>query len=173
MDDEAVVLGAGIAGLLAATVLAERFSRVTVVERDRLPDKSIDRRGAPQGRHLHSLLSRGWQTIDALLPGFLAELVSEGATVIDDANMARIHIEAAATRSIAPIRWPIPPRWSPTWPVGRSSSSTCDDGSRHWTTSRSSTATTSVNFSPTDPPTSPVSPSATAPATSAGPSTPA
>jgi 2-polyprenyl-6-methoxyphenol hydroxylase-like FAD-dependent oxidoreductase len=92
MTDQAVVLGAGIAGLLAATALAEKFPHVTLVERDRLPDSPIDRRGAPQGRHLHSLLSRGWQTIDELLPGMLAELVREGATIIDDANMARIYV---------------------------------------------------------------------------------
>ncbi|MFI5620489.1 hypothetical protein [Streptomyces sp. NPDC051567] len=35
--DHAVVLGAGLAGLLAARVLAERFARVTLMERDELP----------------------------------------------------------------------------------------------------------------------------------------
>jgi hypothetical protein len=43
--------------------LSEQFSSVTVVERDRLPDNSIPRRGVPQGRHLHSLLSRGSQAL--------------------------------------------------------------------------------------------------------------
>jgi 2-polyprenyl-6-methoxyphenol hydroxylase-like FAD-dependent oxidoreductase len=92
IGDRAVVLGAGIAGLLAAAVLAEQFSSVTVVERDRLPDTPIPRRGAPQGRHLHSLLSRGSQALDELLPGFLAELHSAGALLLDDANMSRIHL---------------------------------------------------------------------------------
>lgn len=91
MTDHAVVLGAGIGGLVAAAVLAERFSTVAVVERDRLPDKPIDRRGAPQGRHLHSLLSRGSQILEELLPGFLADLSAAGALVLDDVDMGRIY----------------------------------------------------------------------------------
>jgi 2-polyprenyl-6-methoxyphenol hydroxylase-like FAD-dependent oxidoreductase len=80
-------------GLLAAAVLAEKFSAVTVIERDRLPDSPIDRRGIPQGRHLHSLLSRGSLTIEELVPGFLADLAAAGAWVLDDANMSRIHMQ--------------------------------------------------------------------------------
>jgi 2-polyprenyl-6-methoxyphenol hydroxylase-like FAD-dependent oxidoreductase len=91
MDDHAVVLGAGIAGLVAATVLAERYGSVTVVERDWLPDGPIHRRGAPQGRHLHSLLSRGSQIMEELHPGFLAELADAGALVLDDPDMRRIY----------------------------------------------------------------------------------
>jgi 2-polyprenyl-6-methoxyphenol hydroxylase-like FAD-dependent oxidoreductase len=91
VDDNAVVLGAGIAGLVAAAVLAEKFSHVTVVERDHLPDNPIDRRGVPHGRHLHSLLSRGSQILEELLPGFLAELAGAGALVLDDADMSRIY----------------------------------------------------------------------------------
>jgi glycine/D-amino acid oxidase-like deaminating enzyme len=35
--DQVLVLGGSIAGLLAARVLAERFERVVVIERDPLP----------------------------------------------------------------------------------------------------------------------------------------
>jgi 2-polyprenyl-6-methoxyphenol hydroxylase-like FAD-dependent oxidoreductase len=91
VSDQAVVLGAGIAGLVAAAVLAEQFSTVAVVERDRLPDNPIDRRGAPQGRHLHSLLTRGSQILEELLPGFLADLTGAGALVLDDVDMSRIY----------------------------------------------------------------------------------
>ena len=35
--NQAVVLGASMAGLLAARVLAERFEQVVVIERDPLP----------------------------------------------------------------------------------------------------------------------------------------
>lgn len=46
--DHAVVLGAGLAGLLTARVLAERFARVTVLDRDELPeDGPRFRPGAP------------------------------------------------------------------------------------------------------------------------------
>jgi flavin-dependent dehydrogenase len=43
----AVVIGASIAGLLAARALSEVFSLVTVFDRDVLPDKPGIRRGAP------------------------------------------------------------------------------------------------------------------------------
>lgn len=91
MNDHAVVLGAGMAGLVAASVLAEQYASVTVVERDLLPDSPIDRRGVPQGRHLHSLLSRGSQILEELHPGFLADLTDAGALVLDDPDMRRIY----------------------------------------------------------------------------------
>jgi flavin-dependent dehydrogenase len=74
----AVVLGAGIAGMLAATVLSEHFSRVTVLDRDTLGGTG-PRRGVPQARHLHGLLERGRAILDELHPGFTAEAVSKGA----------------------------------------------------------------------------------------------
>ena len=59
----AVVLGGSIAGLLAARVLADRYPRVTVVERDRLPSTVEHRRGLPHGRHVHGMLPRGLQIL--------------------------------------------------------------------------------------------------------------
>ncbi|WP_241251157.1 NAD(P)/FAD-dependent oxidoreductase [Candidatus Protofrankia californiensis] len=78
----AVVLGAGIAGLLAAQVLSETFDRVTVLERDVLLDGD-SRRGAPQGRHLHGLLDRGRQIMEELFPGLTTELTQRGASTIE------------------------------------------------------------------------------------------
>jgi 2-polyprenyl-6-methoxyphenol hydroxylase-like FAD-dependent oxidoreductase len=78
-NGHAVVLGAGMGGLLAARALADHFGRVTVVERDELPAAPRDRRGVPQGRHLHGLLARGVQSLDALFPGLVDELVADGA----------------------------------------------------------------------------------------------
>ncbi|MDX6301761.1 MAG: hypothetical protein QOF53_2975 [Nocardioidaceae bacterium] len=77
-DEHAVVLGASMAGLLAARVLTEYYQRVMVVERDRLPAVGETRRGVPQGRHAHLLLPRGADTLDELFPGFLDALVAEG-----------------------------------------------------------------------------------------------
>jgi glycine/D-amino acid oxidase-like deaminating enzyme len=51
IGDRAVVLGASMAGLLAARVLSDAYERVTVVERDMLPNRPENRRGVPQGRH--------------------------------------------------------------------------------------------------------------------------
>lgn len=56
---QAVVLGASMAGLLAARVLSERFKRVVVIERDALPPVGEHRRGVPRGRHLHAVHPRG------------------------------------------------------------------------------------------------------------------
>jgi glycine/D-amino acid oxidase-like deaminating enzyme len=59
IGEHAVVLGASISGLLAARVLADAYQRVTVVDRDPLPEHGADRKGVPQGRHAHAPLSRG------------------------------------------------------------------------------------------------------------------
>jgi flavin-dependent dehydrogenase len=58
LGSHAVVLGAGMAGLLAARVLSEFYGSVTVVERDRLPDHPTHRKGVPQGRRVHQFLTR-------------------------------------------------------------------------------------------------------------------
>lgn len=84
IPDHAVILGAGIAGLTTSAVLAEHYDAITIVERDRLPDTPIDRRGAPQSHHLHRLLSRGAQLLDEFLPGFLADLAAADAPRLND-----------------------------------------------------------------------------------------
>lgn len=82
--EHAVVLGASMAGLLAARVLADSYDRVTVVERDRLGAGYEPRRGVPQGKHVHALLPSGSQALEVLFPGLLADLVSGGAKVVED-----------------------------------------------------------------------------------------
>ena len=82
VGDHAVVLGASMGGLLAARVLADAFHRVTLVERDSLPESGLDRKGVPQGRHAHGLLPRGAQILDELFPGLLAGLVADGVPVV-------------------------------------------------------------------------------------------
>lgn len=91
---QAVVLGAGIAGLLMARVLSEFYGSVTVIERDELADRPDQRRGVPQGRHLHNFLSRGTQVLEELFPGFLAELAAAGAVVDDGDDLSRIYVNA-------------------------------------------------------------------------------
>lgn len=75
----AVVLGASMAGILAAHVLSKHVDAVTVVERDVLPDGPEHRRGVPQGRHAHLLWSNGARIIEALLPGTTDALLAAGA----------------------------------------------------------------------------------------------
>jgi 2-polyprenyl-6-methoxyphenol hydroxylase-like FAD-dependent oxidoreductase len=76
----AIVVGAGIGGLLAARALSDHYDAVTVVERDALDDTRLPRKGVPQGRHVHGLLARGSQTLDRLFPGFTGDVLAEGAT---------------------------------------------------------------------------------------------
>src|ERR1700730_14400829 len=92
LGERAVVLGASMGGLLAARVLADFFDTVIVVERDVLVDDPAVRRGVPQGRHVHVLLARGAQILDELFPGFLDELVANGAPVWDDGELSKLHL---------------------------------------------------------------------------------
>ena len=92
VGERAVVLGASMGGLLAARVLADFFRTVTVIERDELPDDPVNRRGVPQGRHVHSLLARGAQILEELFPGFLDELVAAGAPVWDDGELSKVYV---------------------------------------------------------------------------------
>ena len=87
--DHAVVLGASMAGLLAARVLAESYPRVTVVDRDAVPAIGQPRRGVPQGRHLHVLHPRGAQVLDELFPGLLARMTAHGAVRGDTTGTGR------------------------------------------------------------------------------------
>jgi 2-polyprenyl-6-methoxyphenol hydroxylase-like FAD-dependent oxidoreductase len=81
--DRAVVLGASMAGLLAARVLADTYTQVTVIDRDDLPETPMHRRGVPHGRHAHALLARGQQALEELLPGLTAELIARGVPAGD------------------------------------------------------------------------------------------
>ncbi|HWG11657.1 MAG TPA: FAD-dependent monooxygenase [Streptosporangiaceae bacterium] len=90
VGDHAVVLGASMGGLLAARVLADAYRRVTIVERDPLPESGLDRKGVPQGRHAHLLLARGTQILDQLFPGLLADLAACGVPVLHRLRECRL-----------------------------------------------------------------------------------
>jgi 2-polyprenyl-6-methoxyphenol hydroxylase-like FAD-dependent oxidoreductase len=77
--EHAVVVGASMAGLLAARVLADAYEQVTVIDRDALPEAPEDRRAVPQGRHAHALLPGGQACLERLLPGSTQELEAAGA----------------------------------------------------------------------------------------------
>jgi 2-polyprenyl-6-methoxyphenol hydroxylase-like FAD-dependent oxidoreductase len=89
--ERAVVLGASMAGLLAARVLADFFDTVLVVERDVLPTAASSRRGVPQGRHAHLLWGSGVSIIEGLFPGFVDGILSDGATYFDG-DLSRVYI---------------------------------------------------------------------------------
>ena len=99
----ALVLGSGIAGLLAARVLADHFERVTIVERDTLPADASHRSGVPQARHAHGLLMRGLEVIERLFPSITHELEAVGAPRVE--------------WMIDTLQW-IPAGWTPRYPSG-------------------------------------------------------
>jgi len=79
IGEHAVVIGASVAGLLAARALSGAYERVTIVERDELPAVGEGRKAVPQGRHAHVLLASGQRAIEELLPGIAGELSAAGA----------------------------------------------------------------------------------------------
>lgn len=82
MSRRAVVIGAGLAGMLAAAVLsAAGVDEVIVLDRDELPEGPEHRRGLPQGRHAHLLMAGGLDAMEELLPaaGLRGRLLAAGA----------------------------------------------------------------------------------------------
>ncbi|CAL9448692.1 Putative epoxidase LasC [Streptomyces sp. enrichment culture] len=70
MSRRAVVIGAGLAGMLAAAVLsAAGADEVIVLDRDELPGGPEHRKGLPQGRHAHLLMAGGLAAMEELVPG--------------------------------------------------------------------------------------------------------
>lgn len=83
---KAIVIGASMAGLLAAAALAKHFEEVVLLERDALPAPGKNRKGVPQGKHTHVLLERGHKVMERLLPGLTEALAEWGAVTIADAS---------------------------------------------------------------------------------------
>ncbi len=76
--EHALVLGGSMAGLATARVLSDFYDRVTIIERDVLPDGAEHRRGVPQAQHAHGLLARGREILEELFPGYTREVVEAG-----------------------------------------------------------------------------------------------
>ncbi len=77
--EHAVVIGAGMGGLAAAKAVAPYFDRVTVFDRDALPEGPDVRPGTPQSRHAHALLAGGSTALEALFPCIGSDLLKAGA----------------------------------------------------------------------------------------------
>ena len=97
----AVVIGAGMAGLLAGRILSDHFDSVTLIERDRLSEDTGARRGIPQGQHLHVLLNKGVSLLTELFPDLPAAVAQRGAPYVD---------------GIADVRWYHFGRWKTRFP---------------------------------------------------------
>jgi 2-polyprenyl-6-methoxyphenol hydroxylase-like FAD-dependent oxidoreductase len=88
----AVVIGSGIAGLTAARVLADHYARVTIIERDRLPEGPEFRASVPQARHAHTLLAEGQRILEGHFPGLTDDLLAAGGISIDPLTEMVVYI---------------------------------------------------------------------------------
>ncbi|MET7384404.1 FAD-dependent monooxygenase [Streptomyces sp. NPDC005534] len=69
MMSRAVIIGAGLGGVLAAAAMSPYVDEVVVLDRDDLPTEGPDhRRGLPQGRHAHLLMAGGLEAMEDLVP---------------------------------------------------------------------------------------------------------
>jgi 2-polyprenyl-6-methoxyphenol hydroxylase-like FAD-dependent oxidoreductase len=82
----AVVIGGSSAGMIAARILADHFTAVTLLERDSYPETPQPRKGVPQSRHLHVLLARGGMILEQLFPCLRAALEAAGGEPLDAAR---------------------------------------------------------------------------------------
>ena len=82
-QSHAIVIGGSMAGLLASRALSNHFDRVTVIERDQLPDGPEYRAGVPQARHAHLLLAQGRLAMESFFPTFAADMRERGVPELD------------------------------------------------------------------------------------------
>ena len=82
-SDDAIVVGASMAGMLAARILADRYATVTVIDRDPLADEPTPRPGVSQATQPHALLEGGRAIIEDLFPGYCDALVEAGGVPVD------------------------------------------------------------------------------------------
>lgn len=94
----AVVLGAGIGGLLTARVLTEFYGRVTVLERDALDDAATPGQGAPRSRQPHMVPARCGQIVEGLFPGVTEEMVTSGAHLWAEGELSRLDARVGGRR---------------------------------------------------------------------------
>ena len=143
--EHAVVLGASMGGLLSRP-RAERLLRPGDRGGARRADRSrrTPRRGVPQSRQPHVLLSRCGQIAEELFPGLLDELVADGAHCWSDGDLSRFHVFFGGHLVTRTGSIPDPGvADDPLTPAGRSSNVTSGAGCGASRTFRSSTVTTS------------------------------
>jgi 2-polyprenyl-6-methoxyphenol hydroxylase-like FAD-dependent oxidoreductase len=88
-----VVVGASMAGLLAAAACAGSGRSVTLLDKDDPAQtgengEPLPRAGVPQGRQPHVFLHRGLLEAEKLLPGLRDDLVRRGGVPFDTARLA-------------------------------------------------------------------------------------
>jgi 2-polyprenyl-6-methoxyphenol hydroxylase-like FAD-dependent oxidoreductase len=92
LGENAIVIGGGIDGLLAARVLFPHYHQVMILEKDVYSKKAGPRNGIPQSNHIHILLMKGKQILTELFPKLEANLISKGAHKVDLLADVKYHL---------------------------------------------------------------------------------
>lgn len=90
-SERAIVIGGGIAGLMAARVLSDYYGEVFIVDRDDFPTAPENRPGTPQAFQPHRLTPRGSMITERLFPGFNDDLLEHGAPSSQNKNVHLIN----------------------------------------------------------------------------------
>lgn len=98
--ERAVVVGAGMAGLMAAAAMSDSYGEVLILEKDKLPVVPKLRKGVPQGAHVHTFLGYAVEAMEELIPGIMEHLYAAGAVRIRRNQDIWFHDSAGPT----PIR---------------------------------------------------------------------
>jgi 2-polyprenyl-6-methoxyphenol hydroxylase-like FAD-dependent oxidoreductase len=108
---QAIVIGASVAGLLAARVLSDFYQHVLVLERDDLSIEGKSRRGVPHGRHAQAQLAGGQRGLESLFPGLSEDLYANGGLSADSLGDGTwffeggpLYREASGTRGVLASR---------------------------------------------------------------------
>ncbi len=94
----AVIVGGSIAGLTAAKALSKHFEEIIIIEPDKIFDEDFQRKGVPQGNHVHGLLKGGEDALTSLFPSLPEVLEQNGAVSADFCS---------------DVRWYLNRRWMP------------------------------------------------------------
>ena len=98
VGDRAVVIGASMAGLLAAHVLADSYGEVMVIDRDDLPTTPMHRRSVSHGRHLHALAGQRAASLGGTTPRPHRRPGHVGAPAGDLLDNARLYLSGHRLR---------------------------------------------------------------------------
>lgn len=108
LRERAIVIGAGLAGLLGARVLANYFKEVVLLEKDELPPDALHRKAVPQGQHLHSLMTGGLEAMQQVFPGLAHSLNQAGGRTFDINQWYALSSAGKSYRISRPQPTPLP-----------------------------------------------------------------
>ena len=100
---QAIIIGGGLTGLMAARALATQIEQVTIIERDALADSPQARSGVPHASQYHGLMARGYEVMQALYPSLEAVLLADEIPLPD--SLADFVVYAPNGAGYLP-RWP-------------------------------------------------------------------